>query len=59
MTKNPRNYLSIILKSKIFWHVLKNIAWILQHVCEILKDFGLYFKNIKNLFLARKYIIHF
>jgi hypothetical protein len=28
-------------------------------VTAILKDFGLHFKNIKNLFLARKYIIYF
>jgi hypothetical protein len=28
----------------------KNIAWILQQVCKIQKDFGLYFKTIKNLF---------
>jgi len=25
MTKNPENYLRIILKSKIFWYVLKKI----------------------------------
>jgi len=31
----------------------KNIAWILQQVCKISKDFILYFKNIKNLFLAK------
>jgi hypothetical protein len=33
----------------------KDIACILQQVCKIPKDFGLYFKNIKNLFLERKY----
>jgi hypothetical protein len=37
----------------------KSIAWILQSVCKIPKDFGLYFKNIKNLFWVRNYIIHF
>jgi hypothetical protein len=31
----------------------KNIAWILQQVCKISKDFILYFKNIKNLFLVK------
>jgi hypothetical protein len=31
----------------------------LQQVCKVPKDFGLYLKNIKNLFLAREYIIHF
>jgi hypothetical protein len=28
----------------------KNIAWILQQVCKILKNFDLYFKNIKIYF---------
>ena len=36
-----------------------SIAWILQPICKTPKDFGLFFKHIKNLFLARKYIIHF
>ena len=36
----------------------KSIEWILQ-VCKIPMDFGLHFKNIKNLFLERKYIIQF
>jgi hypothetical protein len=38
---------------------ITSIAWILQPICKIPKDFDLYFKNIKNLFLTRKYIIHF
>jgi hypothetical protein len=33
----------------------KNIAWILQQVYRIPKDFDLYLKNIKILFLAREY----
>jgi len=37
---------------------LKNIAWILQQVCKISKDFGLYFKNIKKLIFGNT-IIHF
>ena len=36
----------------------KSITWILQPVCKIPKDFGLYFKNIKNLFLVKS-ITHF
>jgi hypothetical protein len=42
MAKNPKNYLRIISKSKIFWHLFlkKNISWILQQVCKIQKDFG-------------------
>jgi hypothetical protein len=35
--------------------VFKGVALILQQVFKILKDLGLYFKNIKNLFLAKKY----
>jgi hypothetical protein len=39
-------------KSKILWHLKKkDIAWILQQVCKIPKDFDLYFENIKKLFL--------
>jgi hypothetical protein len=31
----------------------KNIAWILQQVCKIPKDFGIHFKNIKkNYFVS-------
>jgi hypothetical protein len=33
-------------KTNILWHVLKNIAWILQQACKIPKVFYLYFKNI-------------
>jgi hypothetical protein len=33
----------------------KDIAWILQKNCKIPRDFDLYFKNIKKLFLTRKY----
>jgi hypothetical protein len=50
--ENPRNYLSILKKQ--IWSILvclkKNVAWILQQVHKIQKDFDLYFKNIKNLF---------
>jgi hypothetical protein len=49
MAKNPKNYLAY----------LKHLVWILQQVCEISKNFGLYLKIIKNIFLAREYIIHF
>jgi len=31
---------------------LKNIAWILQQVCKILKDFGLHFKIKKISFVS-------
>jgi hypothetical protein len=37
----------------------KNIARILQQVCKIPKDFDLYLKTYKKLFLAKKYITHF
>jgi 3-methyladenine DNA glycosylase AlkD len=30
----------------MFFFLKKGIAWILQQVCKISKDFGLYFKNI-------------
>jgi len=43
----------------VFLHVLKkNIAWILQQVSKILKDFDLYFKNIKIYFWKEEYNIH-
>jgi hypothetical protein len=49
MAKIPKNYLSIISKSKIFWHFLKKyIAWIFDQLCKISKDFGHYFNDPKN-----------
>jgi hypothetical protein len=48
LAKNPKNYLSIISKSKKFWHLKKNIAWILDQLCKIPKDFGHYFNDPKN-----------
>jgi peptidoglycan biosynthesis protein MviN/MurJ (putative lipid II flippase) len=61
MAKNPKYYLCIFLKILNTLHVffLKGLAQILQEVCKIPKDFSLHFKNIKNLFPVRKYIIHF
>jgi hypothetical protein len=48
MVKNPKNYLSIFLKSKIFWHVLKMLHGfynksvkfqrILVYISKILKN---------------------
>jgi hypothetical protein len=49
MAKNPIFIQAFFFKSKILWHVLKkNIAWILQQVCKIPKDFGLHFKISKK-----------
>jgi hypothetical protein len=65
VAKNPKTILEHVLKlrktSKNVFACLKiqSIALILQPVYRILKDLGLYFKNIKNLFLAKKYIINF
>jgi hypothetical protein len=49
MVKNPKNYLSIFLKSKIFWHVLKMLHGfynksvkfqrILVYISKILKNY--------------------
>jgi hypothetical protein len=63
MTKNPENYLRIILKSKIFWYVLKKILHIfhkkfvkfqriLAYISKILK---IYFwqENILSTFKIR------
>jgi hypothetical protein len=57
MAKKHKKYLSIIFKKilNILACFKKYIVWILQQVCKIPKDMGLYFKYIKNLFLARKY----
>jgi len=63
MNKTPKKILEHVLKikekiQKIILHA-KSIAWILHPVCKNPEDFGLYLKNIKKIFLTRKYIVHF